>query len=117
MPESNHRPRGIPAIWTFSLWLHFQQHRTDAVGTLARQVAQAATWPGWRALTGVEEHLREQGAEASTLHALRQAYSEWEAARAEAVPDKHQRRTPRRGVPQSLQGLHAEFATERLARL
>ena len=101
MKNSNHRPPRIRLTWTFSLWLHFQQYRTDAVGTLARQVAQAETWPGWRALTGLEEHLRDQGAEASMLHALRQAYHEWEAARAEAVPDEDQRRMPRPRATQS----------------
>src|SRR5262245_21541725 len=90
MANNNHRPRPIPLTWTFSLWLHFQQQRMDAVGTLARQVAQAETWPGWRALTGLEEHLRDQGAEASTLRALRQAYHEWEAARAEVAAQEPQ---------------------------
>src|SRR5262245_42456111 len=101
MKNSYRPPPVIPSTWTFSLWLHFQQQRTDAVGTLARQVAQAETWPGWRALTGLEEYLREQGAEASTLCALRQAYHEGEASRAEALPDEHQRRMPKRQAPQS----------------
>jgi hypothetical protein len=71
----------INPAWTFSLWLSFQQKRKDAVGELARLVEADAAWPGWRAIKGLEEYMKEKGANDETLRVLRQAYEEWEKAR------------------------------------
>lgn len=63
--------------WTFSLWLSLQQERKDRVGATGRRVARDRTWPGWREIDGLEEYMREQGADEEKLRDLRQAYKEW----------------------------------------
>lgn len=51
------------------------------MGELARLVEADAAWPGWRAIKGLEEYMKEKGANDETLRVLRQAYEEWEKAR------------------------------------
>jgi len=69
--------------WTFSLWLVMQRKRKDSIGALARRVARDMAWPGQRNVDGLEEYMREQGADAETLKLLRRAYEEWKRTRAE----------------------------------
>lgn len=76
-----HDPPIILPTWTFTLWLAFQEHRKDAVGDLARVVRKDPTWPGWRTIDGLEQYGREKGFSKILLAALRQAETEWNAAR------------------------------------
>ena len=67
------------ALWTFTLWLTFQQDRTDAVGAMARYVHADPNWPGRHSLEGLTRYLREQGAPQKQITALHRAWEEWRA--------------------------------------
>ncbi len=79
VPE--HDPPQIRPPWTFSVWLAFQEPRKDKVGELARLVREDRAWPGWRGIEGLEAYCREQRFSAGWIAALKQAWSEWEAAK------------------------------------
>jgi uncharacterized protein YozE (UPF0346 family) len=68
--------QSILESWTFTLWLTFQQNRRDAVGDLARLIAQDVVWPGHRDRAGLQDYLKEKGAPQSTLDALEKAWEE-----------------------------------------
>ncbi len=78
MPK--HDPPQIRPSWTFSVWLAFQEKRKDDVGELAQLVREDLAWPGWRGIEGLEQYCREQKLPSALIAALRQAWSEWEAA-------------------------------------